>query len=68
MLVFRKGAWKEVNLKLCDPLFSENHKRVAASIAASSAKTGDALLAEVEEALYRRLFSLSGKEHRGPKN
>ncbi len=70
MLVFRKGQWKEIVLPLVDPVFSEDHKKLAASIAASSAKTGDALMAEVEEFLYRRLYPgpLPRKEHRSPEN
>jgi hypothetical protein len=78
MLVFRKGQWKEIVLPLVDPVFSEDHKKLAASIAASSAKTGDALMAEVEEFLYRRLYPgllprkesllLPRKEHSSPEN
>jgi len=78
MLVFRKGQWKEIVLPLVDPIFSEEHKKLAASIAASSAKTGDALMAVVEEALYMRLYPgllpgkesllLPGKEHSSPKD
>jgi hypothetical protein len=68
MLVFRKGQWKEIDVPLVDPIFSEEHKRLAASIAASSAKTGDALMMELEEFLYRRLYPglLPRKEHCGP--
>ena len=78
MFVFRKGQWKEIVLPLVDPIFSEEHKRLAVSIAASSAKTGDALMAVVEEALYKRLYPgllsgkesllLSGKKHSSPKD
>jgi hypothetical protein len=70
MLVFRKGQWKEIVLPLVDPVFSEEHKKLAASIAASSAKTGDAVMAEVEAALYRRLYPglLPRKEHCAPEN
>jgi len=78
MLVFRKGQWKEIVLPLVDPLFSEEHKRLAASIAASSAKTGDALMAEIEETLYKRLYPgllfgekpllLLGEKHCSPKD
>jgi hypothetical protein len=78
MLVFRKGQWKEIVLPLVDPVFSEEHKKLAASIAASSVKTGDALMAVVEEALYKRLYPglllrkesplLLRKEHGGPKD
>lgn len=70
MLIFRKGKWKEIVLPLVDPVFSEEHKKLAASIAASSAKTGDALMGVVEEFLYMRLYPglLPRKEHRGPKD
>ena len=77
MLVFRKGQWKEFAVALVDPMFSEEHKKLAASIAASSAKAGDALIAKVEEEMYKRLYPglvarkgdlLSGKEHGTPKN
>ena len=78
MLVFRKGQWKDIVISLVDPVFSEEHKKLAASIAASSGKTGDAAMAVVEEALYSRLYPgllprkesplLPRKEHSSPEN
>ena len=59
MLVFRAGAWTEIDVVLSDPIFTEGHRREIAAIIASRMEKGDSLTAATaaaEQAMYLRLY------------
>jgi hypothetical protein len=70
MLVFRGGAWRNVQVVLSDPLFTEGHRREAASMIAAGMDKGASLVAATaaaEKALYLRLYpDLAIREEHGP--
>ena len=73
MLVFRSGAWRNVQVVLSDPLFTEGHRREAASMIAASMDKGASLVAATaaaENALYLRLYPdlAIREEHGRPEN
>ena len=73
MLVFHSGAWSDIQVSLSDPIFTEGHRREAASMIASYMKKGISLVAataEAEKTLYLRLYSglVMRKEHGTPEN
>jgi hypothetical protein len=73
MLVFRSGSWRNVQVVLSDPLFTEGHRREAASMIAASMDKGASLVAATaaaENALYLRLYPdlAIREEHSTPEN
>ena len=73
MLVFRSGIWRSVDVPLSDPIFTEGHRREAASMIASSMEGGSSsvtAIAEAEKVLYLRLYKglVVRKEHCAPKD
>lgn len=73
MLVFRSGGWRNVQVVLSDPLFTEGHRREAASMIAASMDKGASLVAATaaaENALYLRLYPdlAIREEHSTPEN
>jgi hypothetical protein len=73
MLVFRSGVWRNVDVALSDPIFTEGHRREAAAMIATAMERGISLvaaIAEAEKTLYLRLYSglVMRKEHSTPEN
>jgi hydroxymethylpyrimidine/phosphomethylpyrimidine kinase len=73
MLVFRSGSWRNVQVVLSDPLFTDGHRREAASIIAARMGKGASLVAATaaaEQVLYSSLYAelVTREEHGPPEN
>lgn len=74
MWVFSRGKWIDITLPFSDPVWTEGHKRMAATVIASALGRGATIVAaerEAEEVVYSVLYeglSVTGKQHSAPQN
>jgi len=59
MLVFRRNMWYAIQLPFSDPMLTEQHKRVAAAVAANEIAKGIAVevaTATAEKTMYEAIY------------
>jgi hypothetical protein len=74
MWVFSRGKWQDIALPFSDPVWTEAHRRMAATVIASALGRGATAREaerEAEEVVYGVLYDglgIAGKEHGAPQN
>ena len=69
--MFRRGRWYEIALPFSDPMLTEAHLALAASVAVSQLVEGasvESAVAEAEKTMYSRILGISREEHNTPEN
>jgi hypothetical protein len=67
MLVFRRNMWYAIQLPFSDPILTDEHKRIAAAVAANEVAKGvsvEVATATAEKTMYEKIYRVknpSGK-------